>query len=596
MPTLSPRLLEELRAKARQQAIKKGIIRLPNRSEDNAIKPVGERPKVLMSDLKIKNKDKRIVTFEPNYVQQIYLDILLPNWRNGDVELRRVREIILKGRQFGFSTLILALFYLDTVNVPNTETVLIAHDAESTEKMFRMVHLFHERLPDNKRPATKAANRKEIVYPEINSTFRLMTAGTGTAGHSSTINNLHCSEVSRDVWNDPEIFTGLFQAVPAEGNIFQESTANGEGYVTFGSEGEEIITGSTFHVNFTKADSGDGEFNARFFAWWQHKEYRREPPEDFKRITVGADPALLAKFKDEEELARLYNLDNAQLYWRRCKIPEQGMGVKFDEQYPSNKIIAFRTGGQRFFDTWDDDLHTCDPFPIPAWWTGHTGLDWGHMSPYCALKIAIDPHMNIYVTHELYAAGKTNQVMAQEVKDLTISTGSFDDPVWADPSMWSGKSQADGTVVADVNAFLDVGLCMMPAIKNNQHSFNNVRGFLYNTVKTPVDTHDPDWWQKNPRKRSIMVFRPDGSGAGCPNLIRTMPLMKRDPMKPEKMLEIVNRRPVEDHPPATLGYSCSPFILPPDGEDENKPKTREQMLRDAGALQDRGSTGREMWG
>ena len=74
----------------------------------------------------------------------------------------------------------------------------------------------------------KYNTKKEMVNVEKNSTFYIGTAGARAFGHGDTINNLHCSEVSR--WaNAEQTMVGLLQAVPQSGRIIMETTANGFG-------------------------------------------------------------------------------------------------------------------------------------------------------------------------------------------------------------------------------------------------------------------------------------------------------------------------------------------------------------------------------
>lgn len=129
--------------------------------------------------------------FVPNAVQESYLDQICPRWRDGDTRINGERELILKSRQFGFSTLILALLFLDTINTPNTQTVVIAHDLASTARLFQIVQRFYRFLPDALRPATRYANRHEFLWPDLDSSFFVGTAGNGDFGRGGTINNIH---------------------------------------------------------------------------------------------------------------------------------------------------------------------------------------------------------------------------------------------------------------------------------------------------------------------------------------------------------------------------------------------------------------------
>ena len=79
--------------------------------------------------LKVSNKSGTTVPFIPNASQQRVLARL-----SG-------RDIIPKARQQGISTLFLACFFLDCLVYENLRCVVIAHDADSTERLFQRVKL-----------------------------------------------------------------------------------------------------------------------------------------------------------------------------------------------------------------------------------------------------------------------------------------------------------------------------------------------------------------------------------------------------------------------------------------------------------------------
>ena len=281
-----------------------------------------------MSDLMIRTKDRDLIPFHPNTVQEEYLDDLCPGWRENGFFASGLRELILKARQEGFSTLIAVLFFLDTINTANTTTVVIAHDKETTERMFQMLRRMYDNLPAHKKPAMRSLTKNEMIFDHNGSTYFIGTAGSDAFGRSSTINNLHCSEVA--FWpNGETVATGLFQAVASSGNIFIESTANG--------------IGNFFYEEYWKADAGDSTFKARFFAWFRMKEYRAHPL-IVKQFTTVADIDLEAKIR------KAYDLDDEQLAYRRHKMREPGMWVKFVQEYPSNPEEAFVASGNPYFD------------------------------------------------------------------------------------------------------------------------------------------------------------------------------------------------------------------------------------------------------
>ncbi len=279
---------------------------------------------VELKDLWIRTKDKRLVRFEPNEVQRRYLDLLAAeyadfDWRNGRYGLRGAREDVLKARQFGMSTLILGLLFLDTINTPYTQTIIIAHNAELTERLFRIVHRFYQHLPAELKRPKKYSNKREIEFQDIDSGIYVGTAGAGAVGRGGTVNNALMSEYA--FYEDPEeVELGVLEAVPMEGNVWRETTANGL---------------NEYYHERQRQKQGDSRFRPRFFGWNLHSEYR----------LPAAD---LVPTEEEKRLAKAYGLDNAQLAWRRAKLKD--LGDKFTQEYPLNDAEAFLASGNPYYD------------------------------------------------------------------------------------------------------------------------------------------------------------------------------------------------------------------------------------------------------
>ncbi len=476
---------------------------------------------ITLSDLRIRTKQKTEVPFEPNDVQRRYLNELIPDWENAlfarDGPWQGIgqghREILLKARQFGFSTLILALFFLDTVNRGNTKTVVIAHDSESTEGLFRIVKRFYDRLPDGIRPDTKYSNRREMLFKRSGSSFSVMTAGTKTSGRSSTIDNLHCSEVA--FWPNPEVLTGLLQAVTPDGNLFQETTANGEG--------------NAYWEAYQAAKSGESLFNARFFAWFDHTGYQAEPPADFVRDD------------DEEKLREVYALTDAQLYWRRRKRHEPGMGNLFRQEYPANDTEAFAVSGAKYFTQWEPGQHVVDEVAIQPYWKLIGGLDWGHYSPFCFLLAAIDDDARVFVIDEVYRIGLPNAEQAAEVLRCIEKWTNCPAAVQiaADPSMWAQKTVGGLNPTSDIDWFHAKKLNCVRAHNARVAGWNLLRHYLAEPGSLAV--HE----------------------ANCPHLIRTIPVMKHDTVRPEDLDSTL-----EDHAVDALRYLLQHHVSPSKRPDD----------------------------
>ncbi len=254
-------------------------------------------------------------------------------------EGRPVRIVILKARQLGFSTEIEALFFQDAATRFNTRTLIVAHDKESTTKLFRMNKLFYEKLPAALQPMTKASNAKEIIFenptrdaaekkrnPGLLSTIKCVPATGSAVGRGDTLTNVHASEVA--FWRDmDETLAALLQAVPDELNtaVIIETTPNGY---------------NAFKDFWDNAVSGKNGFLPVFFPWFLEPGYRRPVP-------PGTEWT-----KDELQLKESYELDDEQLAWRRwcIAINLNGSEEMFRQEYPSNPEEAFLTSGNPYFD------------------------------------------------------------------------------------------------------------------------------------------------------------------------------------------------------------------------------------------------------
>ncbi len=296
----------------------------------------------IQTQLYIKTKTRDIVPFRYNEVQEKVYSII----QKLRLENKPVRVVVLKARQTGISTLTEALIFHDTTTNANVTSFIIAHDKESTQHLFSMSKLFYDKLDRDLRPMVQWLNKIELSFqnpnrktkdddPGLRSRIRVDTAGNPQAGRALTIQNLHCSEVG--FWENPEtVMTGLMQAVPDIPNtmIVIESTANG--------------VGNYFHKFWQDAEAGNNDFIPIFIAWFELSSYRMIPPLDFEPYDFEHEI-----YGNEVELAKLYNLDNQQLYWRRYTIKNKcGNDInQFKQEYPASPTEAFLATGANIFDS-----------------------------------------------------------------------------------------------------------------------------------------------------------------------------------------------------------------------------------------------------
>src|SRR5271165_5871039 len=258
----------------------------------------------------IRGKDKHVNPMRMNQAQR-------------EVDRRAgKRNIILKARQVGITTYVAARFFLHTMLQPGTLSVQVAHDQQSAEEIFRIVHRFLENLPTEWRHSalkTSRANVRQIIFPKLDSEYRVESAADRCAGRGLTIQNLHCSEVARWPHDVAETLAALRAAVPPDGEIFLESTPSG--------------AGGTFYEEWQSAP--ETGYIQHFFPWWWEESYKRDVE--------------IVNFTDEElELMMKHGLNAAQIAFRR-EMRSQFRG-RFLEEYAEAPDTCFLTSGNCMFD------------------------------------------------------------------------------------------------------------------------------------------------------------------------------------------------------------------------------------------------------
>lgn len=235
----------------------------------------------------------------------------------------KVRVLVLKGRQQGVSTYIGGRFYWRTSHARGLRCFILTHEQDATDNLFGMVDRYHEHCPALVRPATGAANAKELSFHNLGSGYAVGTAGTKAVGRSQTIQLFHGSEVA--FWpNASTHFAGVVQAVPdlPGTEIVLESTANG--------------VGGEFHERWQQAEAGIGDYEAIFIPWFWSSEYRR--PAGGMVLDV-----------DEEAYRAAHGLDLEQMAWRRNKLAELKDPLLFKQEYPATAAEAFQMTGHDSF-------------------------------------------------------------------------------------------------------------------------------------------------------------------------------------------------------------------------------------------------------
>ncbi len=202
-----------------------------------------------------------VIQFKPNRAQRRFIENL------------HHRNIILKARQLGFTTLI-AIVWLDhALFNANSRCGIIAQDREAAEVIFRdKVKFAYDNLPEELRMAMPLArdSASELLFAHNNSSIRV-----GTSMRSGTIHRLHVSELGIICAKFPdkaeEIMTGSIPAVPLSGVTIIESTAKG----TSGKFYD--ITKRAMALDDSGKTLNQRDYRFHFFPWHGEEHYRMDP-------------------------------------------------------------------------------------------------------------------------------------------------------------------------------------------------------------------------------------------------------------------------------------------------------------------------------
>lgn len=269
--------------------------------------------------------DGLVLPFKPNRAQRRLIRRL---WH---------RNLILKARQLGFTTLICIMWLDYALFNPNSRCGIIAQDRETAEALFRdKVRFAYDNLPPALREAMPLANatKSELLFAHNNSSIRVATSMRG-----GTIQRLHISEFGKICAKFPqkaaEVVTGSIPAVPKSGILVIESTAEGR-------EGEfyEIAKRAEALMQEGKPLS-PRDYRFHFYPWWQAPEYRLDP------MLVTITP------KDEEYFARVearmktvIEIEQRAWYVATRDADFSGSEERMWQEYPSDPDEPFKVSAE----------------------------------------------------------------------------------------------------------------------------------------------------------------------------------------------------------------------------------------------------------
>ena len=234
------------------------------------------------------------------------------------------RNVILKARQLGFTTE-MCILQLDCAIFENKKCALIAHTLHDAKRLFReKVQFAYEHLHDTIKQANPLRNetKEELVFDKGGS----ITVSTSFRG--GTLQRLHVSEFGKICAKYPdkarEIVTGAFEAVPLNGKLTLESTAEGrQGYFFEYCQIAEKL-------QLAQKDLTAQDWKFFFFSWWQNPDYQMPAVEL---------PERLVSYFNELKSKHGISTTAEQQAWYYAK--EKTLGDDMKREYPSIPSEAF---------------------------------------------------------------------------------------------------------------------------------------------------------------------------------------------------------------------------------------------------------------
>jgi hypothetical protein len=268
---------------------------------------------VVCSVFEVRTKGAQVVPFVPFETQRRFVEQL------GN------RNITVKPRQVGMSTITLLLICAIVIFTPNVNVLIVTHLAETTETFRQTMrnwiswinrdYGFNIELGTDNKEQMEIANTGSAIY-----------WGTpGGVGRSRTYHIFMGSELAHwDVPSPAGALAGMTESVPDNGLIFLESTPNG-------AEGP-------FYNNYHSKN----DYVKHFFPWFIEPSRSIPLPPEFQ----------LTLTDEERMLVSLHGLSQSQIAWRRWKKRQMEAdpdSLPFQQEYPEDDITCFTAGVRTLF-------------------------------------------------------------------------------------------------------------------------------------------------------------------------------------------------------------------------------------------------------
>lgn len=210
------------------------------------------------------------------------------------------------------------------------------------------------------------------------------------------------------------------------------------------------------------------------------------------------------------------------------------------------------SAGAFLAEEWDNEVHVCKPFKIPAGWYRFRSCDYGYSAPASVSWWAVDPDGNMVCYRNLTVRKHTAEALAYRIKELEQDGSKWVGPEWntdrgcsllsgpLDSSCWS-KTGAMGPTIAET--MMRVGINWFPCDKNRHAAADQVRWRLKNRTGHPT--------VKDEDGKPALIVPGIRWFDTCKAPTRSIPILPADKNDPE-----VPDTDADDHNYDDTSYAC----------------------------------------
>ena len=249
---------------------------------------------------------------------------------------RTQRDVVLKPRQIGFTTLTQALDLYHLLTNPGARVVVtcqsIVGNAPTNDISERYRIMFDGLRRAGFDIKFRADSKTHWALADRDSTLRIIEAGASEQaankkGRAGTISRLHLTETAFYEYAD-ETLNAMLECVPGiehGSEIVSESTPNG--------------ASGFFYEQCTAARAGSGAYRFHFYPWFDQPEYK----------VKLAEGEVIKPENDRESRWMAHGVTPEQIKWYRAKIVDKGYD-KTSQEYPADPVTCFLESGRGFFE------------------------------------------------------------------------------------------------------------------------------------------------------------------------------------------------------------------------------------------------------